>query len=340
MTLPNGISIVICTYNGINRLGPTLLSIFSQQLTSDISWELIIVDNASTDNTTDFCRKMIESSAFGNKSRIVFESKQGCNHARLKGLQEVKYRWLLFCDDDNHLFPDYLEQAWSILNNNENIGVLGGIGIPLFEDQKPDWFDTYSKSFAVGPQSKTDGKITISDKKQLYSAGSFFRKEVLIKYYDNGFTTIMKGPSGKELTRGEDTEWCFMIQLAGFDLWYSSSLKFYHYMSKERMTWAYYLKLKTGIAKGESKLFPYHLFLKSNKPAYYQFLISYTQSLLYHNFIWIQFRIRNFIKPSRYNSEELSLGKKISKAKAVSFIIDFSPAFRQFIKIKRILRFI
>ncbi len=338
MALPNGISIVICTYNGAKRLRPTLLSIFSQQTTVEIPWELIIVDNASTDDTAEFCRNMIESNSFENKSKIVFESRQGCNHARLKGLQEVQYKWLLFCDDDNHLYPDYLEKAWSILNDNETIGVLGGQGIPLFEDQKPDWFDKYSKSFAVGSQSKKEGKISIHSKSQLYSAGSFFRKEVLIKYYDNNYSTIMVGPNGKELTRGEDTEWCLMIQLADFDLWYSSELKFYHYMSKERMTWEYYLKLKTGIASGESRLFPYYLFLKSNKPSYTKFLFRYTQSLLYHNFIWLQFKIRSLIKPSRYSLDELSIGKKINKAKATAFNKDFINALLQFKSIKKIMQ--
>ena len=148
----------------------------------------------------------------------------------------------------------------------------------------------------------------------------------------------MKGPSGKELTRGEDTEWCFMIQLAGFDLWYSSSLKFYHYMSKERMTWAYYLKLKTGIAKGESKLLCYHLFLKFQKKSGFYFFILYFKNLLYYNFFWLQFKIRSSIAPSRYSIEELSLGKSIIKAKASTFNKDFTKAYSQFNCLKRILQ--
>jgi glycosyltransferase involved in cell wall biosynthesis len=319
-------------------LHPTLLSIFLQQTIVEIPWELIIVDNASTDDTAEFCRNMIQSNSFENKSKIVFESKQGCNHARLRGLMEVQYKWLLFCDDDNHLFPDYLEKAWKILNNNELIGVLGGQGIPLFEDQKPDWFDKYSKSFAVGPQSKTDGKIAIADKRQLYSAGSFFRKDALMKYYQNGYSTIMVGPNGKELTRGEDTEWCLMIQLVGYDLWYSSELKFYHYMSKERMTWQYFLKLKAGIAAGESKLHAYHLFLHSSAPSYLQFYFSYFKSLLFYNAIWIQFRVRSIIQKSRYSEEEKSLGRAVNSTKAKTFLQDFLNERSHFTRIKKIMK--
>ena len=146
MNLPKGISIVICTYNGVKRLQPTLEAIFSLTIPPGLQWELIIVDNASTDNTSDFCKALVEQHHFHNNTRIVFESNPGCNNARLRGLQETKYEWLLFCDDDNHLFPDYLEKGWSILEHNPKIGVLGGQGVPLFENEKPEWFDQYSRS--------------------------------------------------------------------------------------------------------------------------------------------------------------------------------------------------
>ena len=60
MNLKNGISVVICTYNGVKRLQPTLEAIFSQEVAPDIPWELIIVDNASTDKTAEFCENLIQ----------------------------------------------------------------------------------------------------------------------------------------------------------------------------------------------------------------------------------------------------------------------------------------
>jgi glycosyltransferase involved in cell wall biosynthesis len=45
----NGISIIICTYNGKQKLEETLLAILKLEAT--FSWELLIVDNASTDDT-------------------------------------------------------------------------------------------------------------------------------------------------------------------------------------------------------------------------------------------------------------------------------------------------
>jgi glycosyltransferase involved in cell wall biosynthesis len=51
MSLLNGISLVICTFNGASRLKPTLEAIFNQEDQHQIPWELIIIDNASTDET-------------------------------------------------------------------------------------------------------------------------------------------------------------------------------------------------------------------------------------------------------------------------------------------------
>lgn len=336
MSLPNGISIVICTYNGVSRLQPTLESIFSLKIRDEISWELIIVDNASNDGTSSFCKSLIDKYDFQEKSRIVFEEKAGCNNARLRGLQETRYKWLLFCDDDNHLFPDYIEKAWSILQFNPNIGVLGGQGVPLFETEKPVWFDQYSRSFAIGPQAKKEGELKNKCTK-LYSAGSFFRKEVLMFYYDRNFKTIMVGPKGDDLTRGEDTEWCFLIQLQGYSLWYSNDLKFYHFMTKTRMTWEYYLKLKKGISSGAAKMESYSLFFRRKNPSNISFLLHYFKLLIYYNFIWFQFRWRSKLQSKRYSQKQLQLGKVVNYTRAISFRNHFKVTFSHFIQLKKIL---
>jgi glycosyltransferase involved in cell wall biosynthesis len=71
MSFPEGISIVICTYNGVKRLQPTLEAIFKLTIQQDLSWELIIVDNASTDNTSSLCIDLIEKHQFQNKVKIL-----------------------------------------------------------------------------------------------------------------------------------------------------------------------------------------------------------------------------------------------------------------------------
>lgn len=337
MNFPDGISIVVCTYNGSDRIMPTLQSIFSLNSDINIPWELIIVNNGSTDNTSIICNNYILKNDLQKKARLVIEDKLGCNNARLKGLYESKYKWLLFCDDDNQLFPDYIDKAWKILESNAKIGVLGGQGLPLFEKEKPDWFDHYSKSFAIGPQGKRDGKINTLSKK-LYSAGSFFKKELLLNYYNNNFKTIMIGPHGNDLTRGEDTEWCILIQLLGYELWYSHELKFHHLMSENRMTWSYFLNLKKGIASGTAKLSSYTLFYKSKSPINISFILFYCYKCIYYNLIWFQFIIRNKINKKRFKKQELQIAELVNYTKAISFIDHFNLTYKHFKQIKATLK--
>jgi glycosyltransferase involved in cell wall biosynthesis len=337
MSLPNGISVVICTYNGVARLQPTLEAIFTQKVDASIPWELIIIDNASTDGTTAFCQSLIDQYQFNDITRIIFEPKQGCNYSRLRGLNETNYKWLLFCDDDNHLFPDYIQKGWDILQQNESIGVLGGQGVALFESEKPSWFEQYCRSFAIGPQAKKEGQLQNRFTK-LYSAGSFFRKEALMFYYNQHFSTIMVGPKGNELTRGEDTEWCFLIQLVGYDLWYSSDLKFYHFMTNGRMTWEYYLRLKAGIASGVGKLHSYEPFFKKKNPSKFEFIFSYLNALLTSNINWLQFSLRKKIQTARYSKDQLAIGNIINIGKARSYRNNFSEAYQHFKQLKRVLK--
>ena len=337
MTSLNGVSIVICTYNGLSRLESTLKSIFSLQIDDSIPWELIIIDNASTDDTSRFCLDLITQNFFEDKSRVILEPLAGCNYARLRGLKETKYKWLLFCDDDNHLFPDYIQNAWTILQSNPIIGVLGGQGIPSFESSKPEWFDRYSKSFAVGSQGKIDGVLSNTGRK-LYSAGSFFRKEALMYYYNQNFVTIMSGPKGDELTRGEDTEWCIMIELIGYELWYLNSLKFYHFMTEGRMNWKYYLRLKDGIASGTAKFAPYTPFFKKQPPNYISFFATYFSNYIFFHLVWLNFLVRSKIQPSRYSQEQLELGKVINRRKALSYRANFRVAFLHFKQLKKVLK--
>ena len=335
MSLLKGISIVICTYNGASRLKPTLESIFHQQDKEQIPWELIIIDNASTDNTSEYCATLIAENNFENRSRIVFEKNPGCNFARLRGLTEALYEWILFCDDDNHLFPNYLRQGWAILQSQDKIGVLGGQGIALFEDVAPEWFSRYQLSFAVGQQSSTSGKLNRLSGRKLYSAGSFFRKEILMGYYEKGFSTIMVGPKGDDLTRGEDTEWCMMIELMGYDLWYDDTMKFHHYMPKGRMTWEYYLKLKKGISSGEAKLKSYQLFYRLQNPSTSVFCINYLKSFLYSNFIWLFFLMKSSLLGS-YSKEIRELGAVTNKEKASAYRNHFWITFCHFNQLKKI----
>jgi glycosyltransferase involved in cell wall biosynthesis len=327
-----GISVVICAYNSSSRIEPTLRSLFAQHLPG-VPFEIIVVDNASTDHTALLCNELRERFSFKGRFNIVTEKQSGLNYARLKGLQTSLYNWVLFCDDDNHLFPDYLQTAWNILNGNESIGALGGTGIPLFEEEEPGWFVRYGHSFATGEQSAADGKLT-QKPAELYGAGTFFRKDLLLRIFENGFETIMTDRKGAQLVSGGDVEWCYLVQLAGYEIWYSSQLKFYHLMPAGRMKWEYYLRLKQGIASGTAKLYAYLPFFKTKNPSVIAFWTLYLRHSFLSLLLWIHFAIRKKIQPSYYNNEQKKLGEVVLTAKLKSFISNPLISYHHFKKLK------
>jgi glycosyltransferase involved in cell wall biosynthesis len=319
-----GISIILCTHNGESRLTKTLEHLCN--LIPVDAVELIIVDNVSSDNTFNLCNTYLNFNC-SFQWRIVHEEKPGLVHARFKGITEALYNILLFCDDDNYLSPEYIKTGYDIIINNDKIGALGGNGRPVFYSLKPDWFDRYSYSYAVGPQAHVSGKLTTSHP-EIYGAASFWRKDVLIDMYSRGFKALLTGRRGNVLVSGDDVEWCYMINLLGYEIWYDEYLLFEHVMPEGRLKWDYYLKLKKGIASGSALLFPYELLIRNKNIGLLNFKIHYSTQTIISLYQYIRFRSYNFIKGNLRRPQQVA--DVVLKNKMLSFLTNYKIAKKQF----------
>ncbi len=331
--MQQGISIALCTYNGSKRIENTLFSIFVQEGIDFSKFELLIIDNASTDNTTEVCKNILENNKFNGSYRIVLEPKTGAINARLKALEEAKFKWLLICDDDNVLDKNYLSKGLSILESNKQIGALGGKGIASFEVEKPVWFDKYHSSYAVGQQNTNSGKIEKYNP-ALYGAGTFFNNEILKLIFKTGYKAVMIGPNQKNLTRGEDTEWCYLLKLIDYEIWYDESLSFIHHFNQERLTWNYYLNLKKGIASGAGLLYSYHFLLNNKNGKTYNYFARYFQETI--KFLLVYSKLALNIKFKKSKSNDIELGVVIVKYKLISFLCNFNKSYKNLNNLKRL----
>jgi glycosyltransferase involved in cell wall biosynthesis len=241
----NGISVVICCYNSISRLHPTLTALSKQIFNSNILWEIIIVDNASTDNTGTVATEIWDSINKNNSIafNVVYEYLPGLGNARKKGLSSAAYNFVLFCDDDNWLAPNYVEGVYTILSNDDCVAACGGKGLPVFETEKPFWFDEYSEAYAVGSQSINEEDGTLLN---LYGAGMAINKNAMAHLAATGFLPQMFGRTGKKLSSSEDTELTYAFVLTGYKLHYAADLLFFHFLPKERLEFYYLKKLFTA----------------------------------------------------------------------------------------------
>lgn len=335
-TKPDGISVVVCTHNGKERLEATLQSIFQQKTNPDLQWEVLVIDNASTDGTAAFCTALKNKFSFSHSFRVITELNPGLNNARKKGLAVSKYNWILFCDDDNHLFDNYVQTGFNLVAQNKGIGALGGLGLPLFESEKPDWFEEYHHSFAVGVQSDKNGKLS-SKNPEVYGAGCFFYKPALQKIFTTGFKTVMSDRKGKSLSSGGDVEWCYLIHLMKYEIWFSDELKFYHLMPAARLNWDYYIKLKIGIANGSALILPYRFYFKNGIMSQSSYLFNYIKLWLLTCATYFLLMIKMSINTGYLKDRKIGLAKNILKAKVKSYSSNLITSLGHYRNIKRLL---
>ena len=256
-----GVSVVICTHNGARRLPKTLSHLAAQQTLQGIEWEVIVVDNASTDETSI----VAESSWLRNPPaplRVAHEPRLGLSNARHKGIEESKYEIVSFVDDDNWICPEWVQTISEIMRDAPDVGACGGKVEAVCEEDPPSWFGEYARDYAVGPQAEGTGDVTFT-RGYLWGAGLSIRKSAWRHLRQIGFKSLLVGRQGQSLTSGEDSELCFALRLAGWRLWYDERLKLQHYIPSNRLKWNYLRRLHRGFGAATVGLEPYSEYMLS-----------------------------------------------------------------------------
>src|SRR5262249_47996355 len=101
----NFVTVAICTWNRCHLLAQTLTAMIKLRVPAGIAWDVIVVDNNSTDDT-----KAVTAS-FGDRLplRYVLEPELGLCHARNRALTESSAEYIIFTDDDVLVSDDWLE---------------------------------------------------------------------------------------------------------------------------------------------------------------------------------------------------------------------------------------
>ena len=246
-TYKNGVTILIATYNGASRIAETIAHIAVQKGLDEFDCELIVIDNASTDNTSAVAESACAQLPAKIPFRIMHQPVSGKNAALEMGYAAAQYAYVLICDDDNLLAPDYLQTGYRIMEAIPKIGALGGLGVAVFEAEAPDWCP---EGYACGPQGSRSGDITDIEKGErcaVFGAGCFYRMSALEQLWKLGFENILSTRRGQRVdASGEDYELCHAMALIGYKIWYDERLQFHHLMPAARMTIAKLLSLKKG----------------------------------------------------------------------------------------------
>jgi glycosyltransferase involved in cell wall biosynthesis len=273
-----GVSIVICTYNGSTRLPETLRHLAVQKIDPGIPWEVVVIDNGSKDESGAIAKKEWEK--YGAPTVLIVEylAKPGLNGARELGISRARYEYVILCDDDNWLNPSYVQAAFEIMGSNEKIGVLGGNGRLVFEADPPLWL-IESRLFAAGRQASESGKVASN---RVYGASCVLRKSAYQEMKQEGFGLTLPDRTGTKLLSGGDHELCYLVALAGYDIWYDDRLTFDHFIQADRMSWSYNLRYIRESSYCFEMLEAYRILLKVGIKRRHLFNLEFLRSFIYH----------------------------------------------------------
>ncbi|TAF10951.1 MAG: glycosyltransferase family 2 protein [Nostocales cyanobacterium] len=243
-------TVVICTYNGENRIADVLEKLRSQIGTEDISWEILIIDNNSTDNTAAVIKNYISNWSEVYPLKYCFETEQGLAFARRCAIKEAKSDLIGFLDDDNLPYPNWVTEAYKFGQAHVNAGAYGGQIHGKFEVEPPPGFERIARFFAILEGNKTYcyNEKYQSTKKRMFppGAGIVIRKQAWLESVPE--RQQITGVSGNSLiTKCEDVEMLSYIFYAGWELWFNKDMNIDHKIPKSRLERDYIIRFFKGV---------------------------------------------------------------------------------------------
>jgi glycosyltransferase involved in cell wall biosynthesis len=249
------VSVVICTHNRSRLLERTLRSVVRQQTPEDITWEAVIVDNASTDETADVVQRLAQECPH---IRYVAEPEPGISNARNRGLQAFVGDLLCFVDDDVLLGPRYVVEAYQQWRKGL-WDLAGGRLVADYETTPPAWLTRLPAAMINGPlaiydRGEDDFVSPPQDDRIPPTCNMLLPRESIPKI---GLFDPALGEVGRNLRRGEDADFCQRAQAAGLTIGYCASPVARHFVPRQRMTRRYFLRWKYNSSiSGSNEVLP------------------------------------------------------------------------------------
>jgi glycosyltransferase involved in cell wall biosynthesis len=237
------LSIIICTYNRSELLGNCLESLVNQ--TADHAlFEIVIINNNSTDNTVTIVNQFSEN----NNIRLLQEKKQGLGHARNRGWQEARGSYVAYIDDDARAHKDWISEMYQFTLRHPEIQAFGGPYFPFSIVEIPDWMP-----LGFGRNYLGDEERPINEKREWISGSNMiFTKSLLEKM--GGFRTDI-GMRGSKISYGEETFLFRKIINTDEQIFYVPTMQVDHLIAEYKMQVGWLLRSSYSMGRCNSRKF-------------------------------------------------------------------------------------
>src|SRR5579864_2211133 len=260
-------SVIIPTYNRSNNLSAALTSVCALNGISEI--EIIVVDNGSTDNTKKICDSF---NSLIPKLTYVYDDMPGLLTGRHKGASLAKANIISFIDDDVELNPDWSVGIQKAFEEDEEVHLLTGPCLPKYETTPPQWLRYFWNTYPEGNDcpwlSLADRGDKIKEIDSLYVWGLNFSIRKRTFYNLDGFHPDNVPIEFQQFQGDGETGLARKAKENNYKALYLPNAMLHHFISKERLTIAYFekrfyyqgvcdsftqLRMDYGLYKQESK---------------------------------------------------------------------------------------
>lgn len=239
-------SVAICTYNGAARL-PAVLDCLQRQIVEGVRWEVLVIDNNSSDDTKAIVMEYSQRWREDCGLRYVFEGKQGTSYARLKAVDVAQSQDLIgFLDDDNLPAETWVAEAYQFGQHHPKAGAYGGIIHAKLDEVPPDYFDRIKMLLAILNQGDRPFQYrrSVKPRKTPIAPGCVIRKQAWKDCIPDRLLLAGRDEAGKTMLGAcEDLEMMYYIQNSEWEVWHNPMMVIWHHIPSRRLERDYLLKV-------------------------------------------------------------------------------------------------
>jgi glucosyl-dolichyl phosphate glucuronosyltransferase len=227
------LTVTICTYNRCSLLSQTLGQMTNLIIPDGVEWELLVVNNNSTDSTEE----VVRSFATNLPIRCVFEPKPGKSNALNTATATARGDYILWTDDDVLVDRGWIAAYWEAFQRHPDAGFFGGPIEPLFEGSPPKWLERSLLQITDAFAIRDFGEQPFLISKEYHPYGANFvvrKKEQLLYPYDPRL-----GRQPGTFIGGEETAVVNAMLDGGIEGWWVPGARVKHYTPRTRQTIRY-----------------------------------------------------------------------------------------------------
>jgi glycosyltransferase involved in cell wall biosynthesis len=241
------LSIIVCTYNRDKYIRQTLGYLNDQNI-EPRHYEVLIIDNNSSDNTASICKSFIDQHSQGH-FKYFLEKNQGHTYARNRGISESKGEYIGFLDDDAWVEKNYCEELIRFFTTHPEVMAIGGKITPEYEHLSPPWMSKYLWPLVAG-LDMGDRVKEFKHSKYPIGANMAFRSKV---FKDYGYFNTELGRRGAGLEGGDEKDMIYRLKKDGGKVFYVPSIHVRHIIPNSRVQKLYIKGQAIGVGTSEKK---------------------------------------------------------------------------------------